>query len=774
MSERHEPRSLAIQILADRPIRSSKEDLLGRCTFAESLATAISNWNGSESLVVALYGAWGSGKSSIKNMVVEALGNLTEKQRPTIIEFNPWQFSGQTGLLEAFFRETGKVLGIEDNSRAGQKLAAKWRSLSAFFRVVRYASEATKTIVEVLIYILPPITLGTFTGSYIASLLGFIAFAGLVKGSANVSDWVSSTSEAIANWTTARVEAQRKTLEERKQELSDLLKKRARPLLIILDDIDRLTAMEIQLIFRVVKANLDFPNVAYLLLFQRESVEEALKTISGVSGRDFLEKIVQAGFDIPVVEQQRLEKVLFSGLDGLLADSGAGSTFDRKRWENIFLAGLRPYFETLRDVYRFLSTLRFHVGVLNGKASFEVNIVDLIAIEVLRTFEPEVYYELRNAKGELTGRAQLYKMKGLEKDTNDYVRKVVEHLVKLASRDHEPFVQEILKQLFPPIEWVYGGSHYSDGSFQDRWYQDRRICSCDVFERYFVLGIPHGDVSHSDLQRVLDNAGNRKELVAALQSFSEQGRLATLLDRLDSYKQKVDIIHAEPFVTSLFDIGDQLPERPVDFFTIAPDIYASRIIYWYLRQEPDIARRGKILCSAIELTTGLYLPTYVVSQEGAQKKFAERLTSDEDLAVLRDLCLGKIRNGAETGDLVKNSNLLFILYEWKRLAGDEEVKGWVEGLIKSGGVLDFLKATLHKTASRGIADYSSQITERIPAKYVEDFIPLERIDEAIARLTGVPDDERKRLALEAWKKTWERKKAGRKEGGPLDLEDGDD
>lgn len=202
---------------------------------------------------------------------------------------------------------------------------------------------------------------------------------------------------------TARVEAQRKSLEERKQELSELLKKRVRPLLIIIDDIDRLTAIEIQLIFRVVKANLDLPNVAYLLLFQRENVEKALQKISTVSGRDFLEKIVQAGFDIPVVERLRLERVLFSQLDVLIEDSGAGSTFDRKRWANIFIPGIRPYFETLRDVYRFLSTLRFHVGVLKGKASFEVNIVDLIAIEVLRMFEPEVYYELRNAEQELTG-----------------------------------------------------------------------------------------------------------------------------------------------------------------------------------------------------------------------------------------------------------------------------------------------------------------------------------------------------------------------------------
>jgi len=46
---------------ADRPIRSHQEDLLGRAGFAQSLANAIKQWKGKDSLVIALYGPWGSG-----------------------------------------------------------------------------------------------------------------------------------------------------------------------------------------------------------------------------------------------------------------------------------------------------------------------------------------------------------------------------------------------------------------------------------------------------------------------------------------------------------------------------------------------------------------------------------------------------------------------------------------------------------------------------------------------------------------------------------------
>src|SRR5205823_5756119 len=155
------------------------------------------------------------------------------------------------------------------------------------------------------------------------------------------------------------------------------------------------------LLFQLVKANADFPNLIYLLLFPRDIVEKSLEAIAPISGKEFLEKIVQVGFDIPRVERVRLEKVLFAGLDELLEDRAVGQRFNQQRWDNIFISGLRPYFETLRDVHRFLATLAFHVALFRNSTSFEVNPIDLIALEVLRVFEPEVYHRLPEAKSVL-------------------------------------------------------------------------------------------------------------------------------------------------------------------------------------------------------------------------------------------------------------------------------------------------------------------------------------------------------------------------------------
>ncbi len=91
---------------SDRPIGSKKEDVLKRAHFAERLAEDLQSWDGSDSLVVALYGTWGSGKTSVKNMLLESIQRGHGAMLP-VMEFNPWQLSGSGDIPASFFRELG-------------------------------------------------------------------------------------------------------------------------------------------------------------------------------------------------------------------------------------------------------------------------------------------------------------------------------------------------------------------------------------------------------------------------------------------------------------------------------------------------------------------------------------------------------------------------------------------------------------------------------------------------------------------------------------------
>jgi predicted KAP-like P-loop ATPase len=124
----------------DQPIESAKDDLLGRNLFSRSLAEAILSYKQRNSVVTALYGRWGSGKSSVLNMVVEQVNSLGEalpnKEKPIILRFNPWNYSDQNQLIAQFFRELSLVLKRLEYGADAQRVGEPIRGVLAILCAV--------------------------------------------------------------------------------------------------------------------------------------------------------------------------------------------------------------------------------------------------------------------------------------------------------------------------------------------------------------------------------------------------------------------------------------------------------------------------------------------------------------------------------------------------------------------------------------------------------------------------------------------------------------
>jgi predicted KAP-like P-loop ATPase len=84
------------KLFADDPITSKGEDRLNRDLFALQVAKVCKSVaEESSSSVVALVGAWGSGKSSLLALVAEDL----RKEKWSVAEFNPWLLSDIESLF---------------------------------------------------------------------------------------------------------------------------------------------------------------------------------------------------------------------------------------------------------------------------------------------------------------------------------------------------------------------------------------------------------------------------------------------------------------------------------------------------------------------------------------------------------------------------------------------------------------------------------------------------------------------------------------------------
>ncbi|CAI3952203.1 KAP-like [Commensalibacter communis] len=172
------------------------------------------------------------------------------KPLTTIIHFSPWLFSNQENLTTAFFHELEKQL---DNS---------WGNIKAFLKTI---AALTLPSLEALSYLNP------------------------------------ATSKMVGNTTQLLIKnlQKRPSLEQTKRALNKALKAQKRPLLIIIDDIDRLPADEMRQVLRLVKSVADLPYVTYLLGFDRKIVERALEKDTDHEGPQWIEKIVQGSFNLP-------------------------------------------------------------------------------------------------------------------------------------------------------------------------------------------------------------------------------------------------------------------------------------------------------------------------------------------------------------------------------------------------------------------------------------------------------------------------------------------
>jgi predicted KAP-like P-loop ATPase len=358
-----------------RPIKKFGDDKLGRKEFARFFADAIARHDGHESLVLAATAAWGEGKTSFKNMVTDLLAQ-EKADRVVILNFNPWEWASQNQVSAAFFSEIAKQLELKDNSENAKQASARFRKLGSYLGLAGHIIGTGGTLLE-----------GTLPGSTIAA---FALGKGLSKARevarTAAEDWEKTSEQAKKSLPTIK--------EELRDALNGYLAKQHKLILVVIDDIDRLSPEEIRLVFQMVRVNADFPALVFLLLYDEDFVVSALERFFGKASMRFLEKIVQFQTSLPVLVENRLRDHVAEELSRLFSTRPAYSALlDLERFRELWSGGIGAYLTNLRQCGRLLSSFEFHLGVFrSGEA--EVNPLDFLLLEVFRLFEQQLYRRL--------------------------------------------------------------------------------------------------------------------------------------------------------------------------------------------------------------------------------------------------------------------------------------------------------------------------------------------------------------------------------------------
>lgn len=678
-------------ISADRPLEDPKDDRLGYAPFAKNLAENICKMKHGEGFVLGIYAPWGSGKSSLLNFVAHYLNRKPQEERPTIVRFNPWWFTGQENLAKEFFTQLLAVLGHKGR-----------------IRKIRLVTAALAERVA---------GLSRFDGGLSGMGIGV------------VSRWLMPKERDVFVL---------------KEQLGSLLRKRGGKILVILDDVDRLADDEIRQCFQLIKSVADFPNVTYLLAFDREVVCDALRGVQGGSGEKYLQKIIQVPFELPMPDRVSLQRLLFEKLDQILADTPE-RLFDPTHWGNVYHKGIDHFIHTPRDVTVLTNAIQATYPAVMG----EVNSIDFIAIEVLRTFAPFVYNTIRRNPESFTGSHGPLSM---ENRTTDTLRPFHEAWLGQVPETDRKAVRTLIEQLFPKVRGALGNSHYG-AEWEEQWRKNLHVCSADVFPTYFRLSIPEGSFSAKELETVLDIASDADAFATKLLELSKEtradgaNRARVLLERLEDYTDDLEEAKISSVVRALFDVGDDLQKaegKARGMFDFGIRTNVGRINYQLLSRLPE-DRRFTILKDAIEhgraLGTAVEKVMVLGQQHGKYKSKErpenERLISAEHLSELEKIALLKILSAAGDGQLAKSGNLTLLLYRWEEWGDGNAMHEWLSQYLSTDdGLIHFVTQYLSEPMSITMGDVVAKRRVRLDPEWMRHFVDPDQIVERVRTLAG--------------------------------------
>lgn len=513
-------------IQADNPISAKEHDTLGRTKLAETLASEVRALDVSSGCVVGILGPWGSGKTSLLNLIRNEL--TTNSPSLSVLDFNPWMFSGADELIQSFFIE----IGAQFRSR-GDRLAQLADDVEAYGEV------------------LAPLRLLPVVGLWVERVRG-------------VARAVRQALERRKGGALAK----RAELSKRLAELSD-------PIVLVIDDIDRLQTGEIREIFKLVRLTASFPNVIYLLAFDRHRVEIALSE-DGLVGRDYLEKILQVAHDLPAVPEAELTSLLIDSLDIAINDLKGPRRFDSRAWPDVLFELIRPLISNMRDVRRYVASVHATLKNLEGR----IAMVDVLGLDAIRVFLPDVFAHLQSAREALTTPSPAV----LDVHEPPHLRASVEKL--LASSPASPeVVRAVITRLFPAARRHIENMHYGS-DFMNEWLRDRRVAHPEILKLYLER-IVGEQVAAFDLAEqafaVLDDERALSQSLGAL----DGDQLAETLLALKAYEEEFPPVSVEPACVVILNQMPRVKERGAGLFSVRPDVIVSQVVLRLLKRIED-------------------------------------------------------------------------------------------------------------------------------------------------------------------------------------------
>lgn len=396
-----------------RPSLGTGADELNRDGFSRHLAAMLHeriNTSTDHALTIGLYGPWGSGKSSIFDMIED---KYIDRNKVTVIRFHPWYMGkDHYNIIPEFLKLM--IHNLRNND------------------ALKDESDLMKHLTEYVKYLTPL--------------------------SLRPPGMIINFKEFNNNPELAKEYAEAQTMRER---IVDSLKSLHIPILVFIDDLDRLDNKEIQMVFKLVRLIADFPNTTYLIAMDEEVVAKSLaqhysKDYDINTGLKYIEKFIHVPVYLPQVDPAKLHKFLLRRMQPILTANNVVLS-EGFIWEMLIQFQFSP-----RNIERLINIIQVHLPLLKDETYHE----DLISLLAIKVDNPELF-------------TFIYKHPKL------FIGKVKEK-----SKEDEATLEQLRTQysrLLPWLERMFPGLTGKSASITE--HRHKRISSEVHFNTYFMYSV---------------------------------------------------------------------------------------------------------------------------------------------------------------------------------------------------------------------------------------------------------------------------------------------
>ena len=634
---------------ADKPIKTGAEDLLGRSFFSKQLAKALYECDARDGLVIGLFGEWGSGKTSVLNMTMNEIKNMGEESEnePLIVTFSPWNYSDKDNLTRLFFHRLITRIEGQDNQAKKKELGKKLK---------KYVN-----ILDALAFV-PSI------GSILATAAKDFA-----------TDYVDKLLEVP-------------DLDKAKEDLEVILKENNQKIIVVIDDIDRLTNSQIRDIFHLSKQVGNFPNIVYILSMDREIVCRALKEVHNIDGHEYLEKIIQIPFEIPQMSKGKVNEYLLNQLDKIINNTSNDTIIDDNYWRKVFGNCVSPYINNLRDVNRLVNIFKFKYEALHQ----EISVEDMIGITTLEVLEPKLYKWIYNHKDILCKKIEGKTFRN--KTISEEYRKGFYDEFKGINIDLDKSIQ-CISTMFPVFAKEvneYQGVYQSNAESKKKM----RICDEERFDIYFRHDLDSVEISRGIIKGCLVSF-DKEELDTAIERINKNENIIYFLEEVKSLIddipcERINLI-VSVILSSQWKFED---ETTAGIFTRTAYDMAIDLVEMLLHRIKTEQERFELLCSILNdmdknRVGAIAIILYRIKlfyERNSEEVDTKALISLEQLQKLEEIYILNIKLITETEVISNIVEFRFAFFLWEKLNKEETLEYFTKIARSDINMLKFICA----------------------------------------------------------------------------------